>query len=144
MSKFQIPKMKVAAAALGAVAVVGAGVGVAATATGDPTNPAQPTVSRNASGQSFGSGEAVTSDAQLPDLVQAYATNGKVGYIKKSDLLSPQRTLKEVQALPKKVVPAAPGQESSAPQTVLQAPPRTVPVYDKDGKTVIGQFKFGN
>lgn len=74
----------------------------------------------NTDGQSFGSGEGVESDADLPDLVAAIGTNGEVGYIEKTALHGPAAT-------PSEAVASDPGA-------------RTVPLYDKDATTVIGEF----
>lgn len=69
------------------------------------------------------------SDAQMPDLVQAYATNGKTGYVRASDLDGPQLTLEQVRELPTNA------------QGQLHEPARSIPVYDaQDGSTVIGTF----
>ncbi|MBE7190922.1 MAG: hypothetical protein INR66_00385 [Gordonia polyisoprenivorans] len=84
--------------------------------------PAEVKSGTNAKGQSFGSGD-VNKTTDTPDLVQAYATNGAVGYIKGSDLNS---------------VPVA-----ASPSAALAANShgdRTVPVYKSDGVTVVGQF----
>ncbi|MGK9274422.1 hypothetical protein KXR83_25830 [Williamsia muralis] len=79
----------------------------------------------NANGDSYGSAAKAESDADIPDLVQAYATNGKVGYIKSADLNGPTAT-------------------SPAEAVTLTSGPRTVNVYDKEGSQVIGQFTFGD
>ncbi|MFD6517107.1 hypothetical protein [Rhodococcus sp. NPDC060176] len=74
----------------------------------------------NGSGQSFGSGEGVESDADLPDLVAAIGTNGEIGYIKKGELGGP----------------------ASSPEQALASNTggRTVSLYDQDGQAVIGEF----
>lgn len=76
----------------------------------------------NEQGQSLGTADTT---AELPDLVAAIATNGETGYIS-SDALNEE-------------LPANPDQVAETGR--VQAPP-TVPVFDKDGVTVIGEFQF--
>ncbi len=61
----------------------------------------------------------------LPDLVAAIATNGRTGYINSTML--------------NKEMPTKPAKAAATGRT--QAPP-TIPVYDRDGVTVIGEFQF--
>ncbi|MFT4125921.1 MAG: hypothetical protein QM662_06785 [Gordonia sp. (in: high G+C Gram-positive bacteria)] len=97
-------------------------------AQGEPPAPG-PESGTNSNGQTYGSAEGVNSDAELPDLIAVYATNGRLGYLKQADYLPPQRSLDDVLRLPERA-----GE--------LRAPGRTVPVYAEDGKTVIGEFRF--
>ncbi|MFF1946876.1 hypothetical protein ACFVWF_32585 [Rhodococcus qingshengii] len=76
----------------------------------------------NERGQSRGTTD--TTEA-LPDLVAAIATNGRTGYINFTVLDE------EMQASP----------TQAAETGRVQAPP-TVPVYDRDGVTGIGEFQF--
>ena len=76
----------------------------------------------NERGQSLGTAD--TTEA-LPDLVAAIATNGRTGYINSTTLDTE--------------MPTNPAQAAATGRT--QAPP-TVPVYDRDGVTVIGEFQF--
>ena len=76
----------------------------------------------NERGQSLGTADTT---AELPDLVAAIATNGQTGYIS-SDALNEE-------------LPANPEQVAQTGR--VQAPP-TVPVFAKDGVTVIGEFQF--
>ncbi|MCQ4118390.1 hypothetical protein [Rhodococcus tibetensis] len=74
------------------------------------------------------------SDAELPDLVLAYGTNGETGYVKSSALTTAPATVEEVTKLPTTTL--ADG------TTVFSAGPSTVPLYAEDGVTVIGEFAF--
>lgn len=74
----------------------------------------------NNRGQSFGTGEGVESDADLPDLIAAIGTNGEIGYIQKAALGGPAATPEQALA-----------SDSGS---------RTVPLYEQDGRTVIGEF----
>lgn len=76
----------------------------------------------NGSGQTFGSGESATNDAELPDLVAAIGDDGvTVGYVRKSDLVDG----------PAENPQAAAAQSGAG---------RTVPLLDQDGKTQLGTF----
>ncbi|OZE20157.1 hypothetical protein CH262_23145 [Rhodococcus sp. 05-2255-1e] len=88
-------------------------------------------VTVNDNGQTIGSAEGITDDAQLPELVSAFGTDGQRGYVRSSDIVEPDYTLEQAQALP------------DNGQGVLEAPARTVPLYDDDGATVLGEFSIG-
>lgn len=121
-----------------AVAVVGAGlVGVslpAGPAASDDRALAGPAYPTNAAGQTYGTDARADREEDFPDLVAAYATNGKVGYVRNDDLIE--------------VPPASPA-EAVARQKWLDAQfapgdvVRVIPVFAKDGATVIGEFASG-
>lgn len=71
---------------------------------------------RNSRGQTYGS--MVKSDelGETPDLVEALATNGKVGYVRLDELEAPSSESRQA---------------------------RYLPVYESDGVTVIGQYVSG-
>jgi hypothetical protein len=79
----------------------------------------------NAKGQTYGSGLDATADTGEPDLIAAWATNGRQGYVLRTDLDGP--------------MPTSPSQAVA----MNSAPPRTIPVYDSDGVTQIGVFVVG-
>ena len=81
------------------------------------------TLAKSTPTQTYGSALGVMNDADLPDMISAYATNGRIGYIKKEDSIPPEQTRDDVL-----------GQQ--LPET------RIVPVYDYDGTTVIGEFEY--
>lgn len=100
------------------------GTAVAASTTQNDT----PTYAVNERGETFGSASGAASSASEPALIEAIATNGKVGYVKKSDLDDD------------------PGLRVSSPEEALAyqerraGASRTIPVYLEDGKTQIGEF----
>jgi hypothetical protein len=87
-----------------------------------------PVYERNESGQSTGSLADASIDQDAPDLIKALATNGAKGYVRSEDLIGP---------LPKSPEEAIREQKTRARQ-------RVIPVYDSDGKTVIGSFVIGS
>lgn len=81
----------------------------------------------NADGQTYGTdGGAPAGPLDEPDLVAVIATNGQQGYVYASQLNGP--------------TPTSPAQAVAE----NNQPARTIPVYESDGKTQIGQFKVGN
>jgi hypothetical protein len=79
----------------------------------------------NAKGQTYGSGLDANAATGEPDLIAAWATNGKQGYVLRTDLDGP--------------MPTSPSQAIA----MNTAPPRTIPVYESDGVTQIGVFVVG-
>lgn len=77
----------------------------------------------NAKGETFGVG----GDGRSPDLIAVYATNGKHGYAYSKDLDGP--------------VPTSPA-DALAQQEANEGRSRSVPVYESDGETIIGQFSI--
>lgn len=88
-------------------------------------NAVAPVYPRNASGMTYGSGLQATTPENEPDFLQAYATNGALGYVKSKDLDG---------TLPKTPAEAIAAQAANANLS------RQIPVYAVDGKTVIGVF----
>ncbi len=76
----------------------------------------------NASGQTYGT----PNQHGTPNLVAAIATNGRTGYVYANQLSPPQ--------------PKTPAQALADNNT----PPRTLTVYQSDGKTPIGEFHTGS
>ena len=97
-----------------------AAVAIASASESGPTN-----WTRNASGQTYGSGLLARSPADEPDLILVEATNGKVGYSSRVDLEGPE--------------PKTP-EEALRLQAAQGGKPRAIPVYLSDGKTAIGVF----
>jgi len=111
------------------VACCGLGiVGGSAIATAAQGNnaPSSPSYSVNDSGETYGSARSATSPAEEPDLIEAMATNGEVGYVRGSDLTLPATT-----------------PEDNIRNNDVYARGFTIPVYASDGKTVIGEFVVG-
>jgi hypothetical protein len=85
---------------------------------------------KNENGQTYGSVSG-RSIEDVPDLVAARGIDGiTVGYVKSTDLFSP--------------LPSSP---EEAVKMQLEKDARglyTIPLYESDGKTVIGEFLMGN
>ena len=80
----------------------------------------------NENGQTYGSASACNYE-DLPDLIQAVGTNGKEGYVYRTDLECEQ-----------------PNNPEEAVEYVKRwQKSRTIPLYENDGITIIGDFKFG-
>lgn len=89
----------------------------------------QPPVQRpdhqtNARGQTYGVATDVLEDD--PDLIKAEATNGRVGYVLSADLLGPAFS--------------SPQEASGYSAAVAARGGVTIPVYESDGATVVGEF----
>ena len=97
-----------------------------AVASPDPT-PSAVSYARDALGLTYGSELQASSPAQAPDLISAIATNGKLGYVKKTDLY-PAGPSNPQQALSR--------QQSDKSQT------SSIPVYAVDGTTQIGVYEI--
>ena len=92
------------------------------------TTPA-PKYQVNESGETYGSALYATSLETEPDLIEAYGADGTLGYVKKTDLHGG-------------VSPKSPEEALQLQEKAKLSPPRTIPLYKSDGKTVIGEFKF--
>lgn len=97
-------------------------------ADGSVDNEPAPNYPRNAKGQTYGSALDARTPAEEPDLIEAIATNGRVGYVYRDELMGDvPTTLEEVRQH------IANGQPSE---------PRVIPVYEDDGETQIGVFRM--
>ncbi|BBH20258.1 hypothetical protein Back11_16030 [Paenibacillus baekrokdamisoli] len=83
---------------------------------------------KNKNGQTYGSAADATSPETEPDLIQAEGVDGTVGYVLKKDLDGEQ--------------PKTP-EEAIAIQNSRPPGGYDYPLYDVDGKTVIGVFHIG-
>lgn len=87
-----------------------------------------PNYPKNENGQTYGSAADAISNETMPDLIRAAGVDGTVGYVRKEDLEEEQpKTPEEAIALQQKRPPGG----------------RDIPLYDADGKTVIGVFHAG-
>lgn len=100
--------------------------------TTPPPNSAPAAWPSNASGQSYGSIQGVTSSASVPDLILVIATDGKVGYVHKAQWLAATQ-----------VVPADPAAAVAQAQSGGNTATTTLPVYAQDGVTQVGVFVAG-
>jgi hypothetical protein len=121
-------KIAVSVAAAAAGVAIGAFVMSSANADSQATSPPQkaaPHYAKNANGLTYGSNMDANSPDNLPDLIKAVATNGKEGYVKRTDYDDPHFTN------PADAVKWTMDQKGKT---------RTIPVYDVDGVTKIGEF----
>jgi hypothetical protein len=82
----------------------------------------------NDSGQTYGSNMYATSPEEEPDLIQARGIDGTRGYVKYEDLNGEE--------------PKTP-EEATAYMEAKQKN-KKIPLYDIDGKTVIGEFQIND
>lgn len=123
-------RMAVVAGFAVASTILGVGVGVAIAAATPGTNSGVTTpFAKNAKGDTFGSDLNILDPAQEPDLIEAYASNGKLGYIKNVDF-HPARPAN----------PAAAVAAQNAKAALAAGASHSIPVFSADGITVIGQF----
>lgn len=83
----------------------------------------------NEQGQTYGEGPFKPGIGQEPDLIKAVDEKGVEGYVKSSDLLPGVSSPEEAMEYQKSADAAG---------------SKSIPLYKSDGKTVIGQFKFGS
>lgn len=126
------------AVTLCAVLGLGAGASMAAASGGtassnlsSQTKPA-PEYSRNANGNTYGFVKDSLSPETEPDLIAALTTDGKRGYVSKAELDVANGTTAS--------------REFKSPEDAVKwmetegRADRSIPVYESDGKTVIGEF----
>ncbi|BCW44612.1 hypothetical protein [Arthrobacter sp. StoSoilB5] len=128
----------VVAVSLCAVLGLGAGASVATAAGGlAPSNlasetKAAPEYPRNANGNTYGFAIDSVSPETEPDLIAGLTTDGKRGYVSKAELDVANGT--------------AASREFKTPEDAVKwtetegRADRSIPVYEADGKTVIGEF----
>lgn len=88
---------------------------------------------KNASGQTYGSGMDAASVGSMPDLISARGEDGTLGYIRLTDLK------KDQPKNPKEAVAYQLKRDSDRKAGKLS---EQIPLYDVDGKTVIGVFNI--
>jgi beta-lactamase regulating signal transducer with metallopeptidase domain len=79
----------------------------------------------NEYGETYGSDAYADIIGEEPDLIAATGIDGTDGYVRSSDMDSNPRTPEEAVA-------------QNKPGAIM------IPLYDKDGRTIIGQFKYGS
>ncbi|WP_206812374.1 hypothetical protein [Paradesulfitobacterium ferrireducens] len=89
-----------------------------------------PVYPTNDNGQTYGSARDATSLATEPDLIRARGQDGTEGYVRSTDLHG---------IMPKTPEEALALQSNRKPGSFEE-----IPLYDVDGKTVIGSFKIQN
>jgi hypothetical protein len=80
---------------------------------------------KNVRGMTYGSELDAATPGDAPDLIAAYATNGKLGYIKRTDF---------------QPTPPADPQAALRVSAANQTSTKSIPVYAQDGTTRIGVF----
>ncbi|OMF36881.1 hypothetical protein BK133_08145 [Paenibacillus sp. FSL H8-0548] len=96
--------------------------------TTNPSLTKAPNYPANENGQTYGSaGDAISSESE-PDLISAVGVDGAMGYVLKKDIEGEQ--------------PKTP-EEALAIQNSRPLGGSDIPLYDIDGKTVIGVFHIG-
>ena len=94
--------------------------------TDDPAHPlsAEMRQKLNSNGHSFGSALDADTPDEEPELIAVIATNGKTGYVWKTEMDGP---------------------EPSNPEDAAKwaNPIRTITVYESDGTSMVGTFKVG-
>lgn len=133
MTKFSRRTFLATGAVLGVMAVgVVSGSAIASSVMSSPADgKTPPSYQSNDSGLTYGSAIEAVSPESEPDLILVVATNGREGYSYKTELD------KATGAIDFK------SPEEAIAWQEANAGPIAVPVYEKDGKTVIGEFVVG-
>lgn len=84
---------------------------------------------KNENGDTYGSAFHASTNEEKPDLIEAIGEDGVTGYIRKKDLDGD--------------MPKTPEEATALMNKQQVKGPRQIPLYEKDGKTVIGTFKAG-
>jgi hypothetical protein len=79
---------------------------------------------RNASGKTYGSAVGSKTEAETPDLVAVYTTDGDLGFVKKEDLRSPRA-------------------KNRSEARTSTSKKRMIRAYQQDGVTRAGGFEVG-
>jgi hypothetical protein len=92
----------------------------------NPSSANVPDYPKNKNGETYGSGlDAISPDTE-PDLIEAYGVDGTLGYVRSTDLNG--------------VKPKTPEEAITKQKQRKAEGSRRIPLYDVDGKTVIGVF----
>lgn len=110
--------------------------GVSATEGGEPGTLQKVDWPKNEHGQTYGSLLDSNSPNDEPDLILAVTTQGEEGYIRKLDL---DRETGEHVSNPEEALAWTAELESRDPNIAV-----TIPVFEIDGQTYIGEFLIGN
>lgn len=92
-------------------------------------NTSSPNFKVNKNGETYGSLMDVTVPGQEPALIQAEGVDGTIGYVRFQDLNGDGQK------------PKNPEEAVAYMKKMKNSEPRYIPLYDSDGKTVIGKFK---
>ncbi|CCC86299.1 hypothetical protein PPM_p0149 (plasmid) [Paenibacillus polymyxa M1] len=86
-----------------------------------------PNYSINKEGQTYGHGPYPSGSKHGPDLIKAEGENGVIGYVKSSDM---------------ETSVSSPEEALTDQKSIKNAGYKSIPLYDSDGTTVIGEFKM--
>lgn len=101
-----------------------------------PVNVEKPIYPTNDAGETYGSAADAPTPEDEPDLIKVMATNGKIGYARSIDL---DRASGVLVANPEEAL----AWTEDAQERAASGEEVSVPVYEVDGKTVIGKFVIG-
>lgn len=104
------------------------GPAIAKESFNNPNIDKAPKYSVNENGQSYGSAALATSPDQEPDLIAAVGVDGTEGYVLSTDLMGKE--------------PKTPEEAVEISKVNASRGGRVIPLYDSDGKKVIGEFKI--
>ncbi|MFA5531041.1 MAG: hypothetical protein WDA11_10295 [Thiohalomonadaceae bacterium] len=113
---------------------------VTALAQPDQEHGKSPSYPINESGLTYGSASDAASPEEEPDLISAVGVDGIEGYVYSKDLQegapnTPEEAIVMTKAMDEKMASLRLG------ETLVV---RTIPLYDIDGKTIIGKFAISN
>lgn len=126
---------------LGLIISTFASIVIAANVNADQSQNQSPQYKVNDSGQTYGSGIYAVSFETEPDLIAAVGTDGTEGYVYAKDLHKDMpQTPEEAVAQTNKLRKSQSLKRGSNETIVVD----TIPLYDVDGKTIIGEFSITN
>lgn len=118
-----------------AAIVGGAATGLVMSVNADSLAPTRgdivvPSYPKNEFGETYGSNALAETSEQEPDLVAAVGTRGEEGFVRKEDLSLPD--------------PSSPAEAVKRQlEQELSGGGRLLPLYEVDGRTIIGEFLVG-
>lgn len=108
---------------------IGLGKAIASINSGSIPRDAQ-IYQKNENGQTYGSSLNARPQDKQPDLISAVGVDGKSGYVRSSDLFG--------------TMPKTPEEALAQQRQRKVGEVRKIPLYDAEGKTVIGEFNVVN
>ena len=103
----------------------------------------KPAFSVNENGQTYGSDMKIEDPQAAPDLISILASNGKEGYAYKEDLYALEYYLTEEKALENSKIQTEIFKKAAKKNPdVMIVPWHSIPVYESDGKTIIGEYVY--
>lgn len=131
IKRFGVQKIVIGMAFIAGIAVGTIGLGQAIASTESSSVPKDVQIyQKNENGETYGSSLNARPQDKLPDLISAVGVDGTSGYVRASDLFG---------AMPKTPEEALAQQSKRKVGEI-----RKIPLYDVDGKTVIGEFNVVN